>query len=194
MNEDKIINSYDMQPIGYATGANPYLSIGLSTSTEYKGFSLFMNFAGATMQTFISNDELKMPFAGNSNGNSPVWLLEDRWHRADPFDPNSEWIPGTYPPTRKNLSSHSNFSRTNDFYLTNVKYFRMTNLEIGYTYPLKFIKSGTGSTVRIFTNISNLFSIDNVRKKLQIDPEITNTGGRAYPQTRVINFGLDLSL
>ena len=194
LNKDNIINNYDIQPIGYATGANPYVNIGLTTAFEYKRFNLMLNFAGATMQTFIRNDELKIPFAGNSNGNSPVWLLEDRWHRADPFDSNSEWISGLYPPTRKNLTSHSNFSRTNDFYLTNVKYFRNKTVELGYTYPLKFIQNSNGSTIRIFTNISNLFSLDNMGKKFGIDPEITNTGGRAYPQTRVINFGIDLSL
>ena len=30
-----------------------------------------------------------------AHGNSPEYLLEDRWHRADLYDPNSEWLYGT---------------------------------------------------------------------------------------------------
>ena len=194
LNGDKIINTYDMKPIGYSQGANPYMNFGLTSTFEYKNVYLNIDFAGATMETFIRNNELKIPFAGTNDGNSPEWLLTDRWHRVDPFDASSAWIPGKYPATRKNLASHSNFNKTNDFYLTNVNYFRMRNFELGYTYPLKFIKKEVGSKIRIYTNISNLFSIDNVGKKFGIDPEISNTGGLAYPQTRVYNFGFVLSL
>jgi len=194
VNGDKIINSLDQKPIGYSTGTNPNLSFGLNSSFEFKGFNLVMDFSGATMQTFIANNELKMPFSGTNDGNSPDWLLEDRWHHADPFDAASPWIAGKYPATRKNLTNHSNFNKTNDFYLTNIQYFRMKNFELGYTYALRFVKIENGSTLRIFTNISNLLSIDNVGKKFHIDPEIVNTGGLVYPQTRVINIGFVLTL
>jgi len=194
LNGDMIINTMDQKPIGYATGATPYLSFGINTTFEYKGITLVADFAGGTMQTFIRNNELKIPFAGSNNGNSPDWLLMDRWHRADPFDPNSEWIPGTNPPTRKDVTSHSNFNKTNDFYLLNVSYMRLRSLEIGYNIPEKLLQKVGASKLRVYTNLSNLFSIDNVGKKYHIDPEITSTGGLVYPQSRVYNFGFILTL
>ena len=51
------------------------------------------------MQGWRQNYELANAYHGN--GNSPVYLLEDRWHRADLYDPDSEWIPGRYPAIRK---------------------------------------------------------------------------------------------
>ena len=192
LNGDNIINSYDEQPISYRTTQdNPYLNIGMNSSFYYRGFNVTMDFAGATMQSFFLNRELKIPY--HDNGNSPAFLLEDRWHREDPYDPNSAWVPGTYPAIRKNMTSHSNF-KTNDFYHVNMTYFRMKNFEIGYTFRLKSSGNNNDSNVKIYSNISNLFSIDNVGKRFGIDPEVADFGGRVYPQTRVFNFGLVLSL
>src|SRR5690606_36126975 len=162
LNGDKIINEYDEQPIAYRiTQSTPYLNVGINSAFTYKGFSLSMDFSGATMQSFFLDREMKIPFYGD--GNSPAWLLEDRWHREDPFDPNSRWIEGTFPAIRKNLSSHSNFNRRNDFYRVNMTYLRLRNFEIGYTYDLKGINGYSGgSTAKIYTNINNLYSIDNV--------------------------------
>jgi len=207
INGDKIINDLDMKPIGYAVGggfysnitgsrigniqATPYLSFGLNTAFEYKGFDLVLNFAGATMQSFIRNNDIKIPFF--ANGASTDWLITDRWHRADPFDPNSEWIPGTNPPTRKDVNTHSNFNRTNDFYLVNVSYIRLRDLELGYNLPERYLQKIGITKLRVYSNIACLFSIDNV-KKYQIDPEISIASGLTVPQTRMFNFGFVCTL
>lgn len=193
LNGDKIINTLDQKPIGYATGANPYMSFGLNSQFNYKSIDLVLVFGGGTMQTWIYSGELKIPY-GTNNGNSPQWLLEDRWHRADPYDNTSAWIPGYYPPTRKDFQTHSNFSRTNDFYRVNVAYLRLGSTEIGYTVPSKLLnrlKLGV-TKARIYTNISNLFSIDNTLK-FEVDPEVSSTSGLVYPQSRVFNFGFSLT-
>ncbi len=193
LNGDKIINSMDQRPIGYATGANPYVSFGLNSQFDYKGLSLALIFGGGSMQTWTRGNELKIPY-GTNNGNSPQWLLDNAWHRADPFDNTSPWVPGYYPPTRKDFQTHSNFSRTNDFYTTNVTYFRLSSIELGYQIPTKFltmVKLGL-SRARIYANISNLFSLDNTRK-FQTDPEISSSSGLVYPQSRIYNFGFSLT-
>lgn len=194
INQDGIINSYDERPIAYRiTRDNPYLNFGVNCSFNYKRFHLAMDFSGATIQSLFLARELQVPFY--SNGNSPSFLLEDRWHRKDPFDPTSEWIKGTYPAIRKGLDSHSNFNRRNDFYHVNMSYFRMKNFEFGYTFPLTSLgKKNEASTMKLYTNITNLFSIDNVGRRFGIDPEIADFGGRVYPLTRVFNFGFVLSL
>ncbi|MDP3003273.1 MAG: SusC/RagA family TonB-linked outer membrane protein [Bacteroidales bacterium] len=193
LNGDKIINTMDQKPIGYATGSNPYMSFGLNSQFNYKGIDLVLVFGGGTMQTWIYSNELKIPY-GTNNGNSPQWLLGDRWHRADPYDNTSEWIPGYYPPTRKDFQTHSNFSRTNDFYRVNVSYLRLGSTEIGYNVSQKLLnRFKLGLTkARIYTNISNLFSIDNTLK-FQVDPEVSSSSGLVYPQSRVFNFGFSLT-
>jgi TonB-linked SusC/RagA family outer membrane protein len=191
VNGDGIINELDERPIGYAEGANPYMSFGINGRVGYKGFTLQFDFAGANMQTFNRYWELRFPY--QNNGNSPEFMLEDRWHRADPFDPNSEWVAGFHPPLRKNGQNHSSYVRHSDFWLTNVRYIRLRNLELGYNFDKNMISRMGLNTLRVYVNASNLFSIDNV-KKYGIDPEIGATNGLVYPQQRVINFGLNLSL
>ncbi|MDQ3292680.1 MAG: TonB-dependent receptor [Bacteroidota bacterium] len=190
VNGDKIINDLDQRPIGYAEGANPYLSYGINTSFAYKGFSLFVDFSGASMQSFLRDWELRYPF--QNNGTSPNYMFEDRWHRADPFNNDSPWVPGTYPAIRKDNAGHANFRRS-DYWVTNVRYIRLRNLELGYTVPQKLINKVGITNLRVYANASNLFSIDNT-KDFGIDPEISSANGLVYPQQRLFNFGFVLGL
>jgi TonB-linked SusC/RagA family outer membrane protein len=193
LNGDKIINSMDAKPIGYATNSNPYLSFGLNSNVNYKGLGLALVMAGGTMQTWIRTGELKTPYGGSS-GNSPTWLLSDRWHHSDPYDVTSPWVAGYYPPTRKDVPNHSNNSRTNDFYLTNVTYFRCASAELSYGIPPSLLtKARIGLTrARVYANITNPFSLDNVMK-YETDPEINSGSGLVYPQSRIWNFGFSLT-
>src|SRR5690606_22332979 len=97
--EDGIINGMDQRPIGYALGANPYMSFGINGSVSYKGLSLFFDFAGANLQSYTREWELRFPF--QNDGTSVDYVFEDRWHQADPFNNDSEWISGTYPAIRR---------------------------------------------------------------------------------------------
>ena len=205
VNGDKIIDGLDQRPMGYTVGSNsysnnygtmsssgnPYMSFGTNFAFDYKGLSLIIDFAGATMQSFMRTGDIKIPF--NSNGASTAWLIEDRWHRADPFDPNSAWIAGANPPTRKDLTGHSNFSRNNDFYQINVTYLRLRDLELGYNLPSNWLTKLRIQALRVYTNVNALFSIDNM-KKYDLDPEIATGSGLVMPQTRTYNFGITLTL
>jgi hypothetical protein len=189
VNGDGIITALDERPIGYALGANPYLSFGINGSVAWKGFQLLVDFAGANMQSFMRDWELRYPF--QNNGNSPDFMLEDRWHREDPFNADSRWIAGTYPAIRKDNSSHVNYRRS-DFWITNVRYIRLRNLELGYNLPQSLIGEVGMSAMRLYVNGTNLFSIDNV-KEFGIDPEISSGNGLVYPQQRLYNVGFNLT-
>jgi hypothetical protein len=142
------------------------------------------------MQSFLRDWELKYPF--QNNGSSPAYMFEDRWHREDPYDPNSRWIAGTYPAIRKDNTTHVNY-QANDFWITNVRYIRLKNLELGYNFPKAWLKRWGINGLRIYANGTNLFSLDNV-KEYEIDPEISSANGLVYPQQRLYNFGFNLSL
>lgn len=190
VNGDGIINDLDMDPIGYAEGALPYFNYGINGSIGWKGVSVAFDFVGAGMQTFFRDWELKYPF--QNNGNLLQFFADDHWRRVDPYDPNSQWIPGTYPAFRKDLNTHVNYRRS-DFWVTNVRYLRLRNLEVAYSFPSQLIERVGISGLRIFANGTNLFSFDNVRE-FEIDPEIASTNGLVYPQQRLYTFGFNLSL
>ncbi|MCF6408068.1 TonB-dependent receptor [Chitinophaga filiformis] len=189
VNGDKIINGLDQRPIGYAQGAQPYVSFGINGSVAWKSFTLRFDFAGATMQSFLRDWELRYPF--QNNGSSPAYMLTDRWRREDPYNPTSRWISGKYPAIRKDNTTHVNYA-VNDFWITNVRYIRLKNLELGYNFSRDLIKHVGLSALRVYVNGTNLFSLDNV-KEYEIDPEISSTNGLVYPQQRLYNFGFNVS-
>ncbi|WP_083256926.1 SusC/RagA family TonB-linked outer membrane protein [Arcticibacter eurypsychrophilus] len=197
LNGDGIINGLDIKPIGYAEGTLPYFNYGINGRVTWKGLSLAFDFMGAGMQTYFRDWELKYPF--QNNGNSPAYMLTDRWHRADPFDPTSEWIPGTYPALRKDNGGLSVFTSPlsgnnhNDFWTTNIRYLRLKNLELGYSFPKALLGKVNISALRMYVNGSNLFSFDNV-KDFEIDPEISATNGLIYPQQKIYTLGFNLTL
>ncbi len=196
-NNDGVINALDQKPIGYAEGALPYFNYGINGRVSYKAFSLAFDFVGASMQSFFRDSELKFPF--QNGGNSPAFMLTDVWHKADVFDNNSAWIPGTYPAIRYNSTSLSIYqtpmdgSTRNDFWLTNIWYLRCKNIELSYTVPTTILKKVGVTGLRVYINGTNLFALDNV-SKFQIDPEISSTNGLQYPQQKIYTIGLNLTL
>ncbi|WP_029902781.1 TonB-dependent receptor [Prevotella sp. 10(H)] len=188
VNGDGIINDMDMRPIGYSEGWAPVMSFGGHIGLEWKGIDLAVDFAGGAMQSWFQDYELRNPF--HAGGNSPAYLLEDRWHRADPYDINSEWISGYYPAIRNGNTKPND--RNSDFWLKNVHYLRIKNLEVGYNLPVSIRNAIHAQKVRVYMNVSNLLSFDNVRK-LEIDPEIEARAAVVYPQQRTILLGFNIT-
>ncbi len=188
VNGDGVINGMDERPIGYPTGWNPMITFGGHIGLEWKGIDLNIDLAGGGMQSWCQDYELRNPY--HAGGNSPAYLLEDRWHRADPYDPDSEWIPGYYPAIRKGNTGPNH--RNSDFWLTNVRYLRIRNMELGYTFPKKIISKIHAEKVRVYINGSNLVSFDNVGK-FEIDPEIEARAAVVYPQQRTVLVGFNVT-
>jgi TonB-linked SusC/RagA family outer membrane protein len=192
VNGDGVITNLDERPIGYALGGTPYMSFGMTASIKYKDFSLTTDWAGATMQSYYRIFELAIPFQAIHN--APEYIFNDRWHRADLFDPNSPWIPGKYPAIRRTGSgSHVDYTTHSDFWITNVNYFRLKNLELVYNLPKRLINRVGLSGLRVYVNGTNLLSFDNV-KDIEIDPEIEFNTGLVYPNLRLYTFGINLTL
>ena len=190
-NNDGIINGLDQRVLGYAQGANPYASFGFNTQFGYKGITLAIDLAGANMQTYYREFEAQIPF--QNNGAGVAYLISDAWRRTDPFDANSAWIPGEFPAVRKDVPTHVNYANRNDFWMTNVKYVLLRNLQLAYNIPKKWMDKIHVTGLRIYAQGSNLFSIDNM-EEFDLDPEVSSTNGLQYPQQRTILFGFNLNL
>ncbi|QNL47964.1 TonB-dependent receptor [Olivibacter sp. SDN3] len=187
-NNDGVIDDLDVRPNGYSEGNLPYLNFGLNASLAYQGFDISFNFAGAAMQSRGRAAELKMPFQNDSN--SPDFLFNDRWHREDIFDLNSPWVPGTYPALKK--SNNESNQRASSFWFRNTAYLRLRDVQIGYTFPNRWLTPVKITKARLYVNGFNLFSIDNVRD-LGIDPETQLNTGLDYPSVRIYNVGMNLT-
>lgn len=188
VNNDGVINSMDERPIGFPEGWAPILSFGGNIGLEWKGIDLNIDFSGGAMQGWRQNYELTNAY--HNGGNSPAYLLEDRWHRLDLYDPESEWVPGRYPAIRNGEFAYNN--KNSDFGLHNVHYLRISNLEIGYSLPTWMLKPIHAQKVRIYGSVSNLCSFDNVHQ-YGIDPEITAAAAVVYPQQRTFLVGFNVT-
>ncbi|MGN6801868.1 MAG: SusC/RagA family TonB-linked outer membrane protein [Ginsengibacter sp.] len=191
VNGDGKIDKLDQRPIGYGYGHQPQIDFGFNISARYRGFDFHADFSGAAGYTWYQNWEQRWAFQNNGNLNA---IFEDRWHRADIYDPNSAWVPGKYPPNRYNPgTSHSDYSTQSTFWLHNVSYIRARTIEIGYSLPKSILDRAKIQSARIYINGYDLFSIDNLAK-YNVDPEVIDDNGLQFPQNRVINAGINLSL
>ncbi|OOQ57502.1 SusC/RagA family TonB-linked outer membrane protein [Mucilaginibacter pedocola] len=189
-NGDGAINGADNRPIGYGYGKQPNINFGFSLGAAYKGFDFHADFSGGAGYTWFQNWETRWAFQNGGNFNT---IFEDRYHRENMYDLNSAWIPGKYPATRYNPGPNiSSYRGNSSFWLHNVKYLRARTIELGYSLPTAWLAKVKMKKARVFVNGYNMLSFDNL-KEYAVDPETTDDNGLQFPQSKVFNFGVNLT-
>ncbi len=193
-NGDGRIDGYDERPIGFGSGTQPNINFGFNIALGYKEFDFHADFSGASGYTWFQNWETRWAFQNNGNLNA---IFEDRWHREDIYDVSSPWIPGKYPANRNNPGfSHSNYEvagqRNSTFWLHNVKQLRLRTIELGYSLPAGVLSKVKIKRARFYVNAYNLLSFDNL-KEFGVDPEVVDDNGLQFPQSKIVNFGVNLT-
>jgi TonB-linked SusC/RagA family outer membrane protein len=189
VNGDKRIDGLDERPFAYREGGLPYLNFAITLGAEWKGIDFAADFTGAAFASYTPDWEARNPF--HDGGNHPQYYFDNQWKLSDPTDANSALIPGKYPTIIEGNGGHSNYWKS-DFWTMNVSYIKLRNLELGYTFPKKWVSKVSIDRLRVYTQIQNLFSIDNLGE-IEIDPELTGGSGVQYPTSRVINIGVSIT-
>ena len=114
-------------------------------------------------------------------------MFADRWHRADQFNPDSEWIPGKYPSTVS--SGTNNNKRVSSFWLKDASYLRLKNFELGYSFDKEMINKLKIRNLRVYVSGQNVLTFDKIK---YIDPEAESGRGNYYPQPRIWTAGLNI--
>ena len=96
------------------------------------------------------------PFIQQGLGNG-ITLNLDRWHREDPSDMSSEWIPG-YMPALRPTGFSANASK-NTWTRQKANYLRLKTIEIGYTFPKKWMQRAGIENLRVYVNSFNTATI-----------------------------------
>ena len=88
-------------------------------------------------------------------------------------------------------------SKDSDRFLENGSYFRMKNISLGYNFKKEWLDNLGIDNLRLFVTGSNLITITGYSG---LDPDFVNTNiwnrgtdGFAFPNTRSVMFGLDLT-
>jgi TonB-linked SusC/RagA family outer membrane protein len=189
-NGDGIIDGWDNHPLTYGANAQntPMVFYGFTIDAQLKGFDFTAVFQGGYMSNVKYVGFLATPFTYEGNGPD---FFYDRWHMkdplADPRDPNTEWIPGTYPTTSQSSLAMWANTKNSTASIVRADYLRCKSLELGYTIP-KAITDKIGiQGVRVFTSGYNLLTLTPLK---YLDPEHpASDNGALYPLMRTINFG-----
>ncbi|WP_235848808.1 TonB-dependent receptor [Parabacteroides timonensis] len=182
-NGDGVIDDNDIHPI--ATTGYPKINFGFTLGAEWKGFDLNLVFQGAAKSNVKYPEQLEGPLMWDRNGLS---MFMDRWHLADPNDPDSEWIPGYYPSTNRGETTNYKDSERS---VQSANYLRLKSLELGYSLPSSVLKYTGIQRARIYFSGYNIFTITGMK---YLDPEHpSDTYGYLYPLTKSYNIGLNIT-
>jgi TonB-linked SusC/RagA family outer membrane protein len=203
-NNDRVFDNWAFGDEGYTSGTtstgavNPPLQYGFTFMGTYKSFSLNLLFQGAALYSvnFASND-----IWGYGRYPTLHEKYYDRWHttsiEADPYDPETIWIPGKFAPLRPWVNPRPGV--TSDYVISLFRpmgnYLRLKNVELGYSLPHSILKKWNISDIKLFVNTTNIFTITNKELK-KIDPEKQEKDYNAnltYPIMKAVNFGLNIN-
>ena len=78
----------------------------------------------------------------------------------------------------------------NYFHVRNMDYFRLKNIQIGYTFPRKWTSKFACSALRVYFSADNLWTIT---KYEGLDPEKPANSGDLYPTTKTYTLGINIT-
>ena len=188
VNGDGIIDGDDQLPIFW--NGDPKLNFGFTFYFSWKGIDFNMLWSGAGLYTAKYNEILGNVLALQYS-NSPA-MYYDRWHKADIYDPDSEWISGTFPAVRRTDADNGSNRLESKVNRINASYVRLKNVELGYTFPKKLLRKALISNLRVYVNLTNPLIICNKYLRTY-DPEISDGNGFQYPIQKSYNLGVNIS-
>lgn len=177
LNNDGVIDDQDREWIG---NPNPGFNYGLNFSFGYKQFDLNLFFDGVGDVDVINAKKYQTDFwSVDDVGSNKGRRLLNAW---SPSNPNST-IPAL---TTVDSNAESRFS---SYYVEPGDYFKLRNLQIGYSLDHQMIEKVGLSSLRLYTGGQNLFTIHG-DDFTGVDPE---NPGFGYPLPLTITFGMDLT-
>jgi TonB-linked SusC/RagA family outer membrane protein len=180
-NGDGQIDGNDTHPIAYTNA--PHITYGLSIGGSYKDFDINLLFQGTAMIQVSYIEQLNIPLWGG--GNALTQFMND-WHpldpNADPYNPNTVWVPGNFAYTGTTADVNSSFN------YTSAAYVRLKSAELGYSFPTALLSHIGIKGARVFVNGYNLLTFTKVK---YVDPEHpSGSWGYLYPLDKLYNVGL----
>ncbi len=188
VNGDGVVNGGDRVAIGATS--RPNLIYGFGVSAAWKGIDVNLHFQGAGKVNLMLTGKCVYAFSEGEWGNIIEGLVEDRWVSRDiSGTPATENINAPYP--RLSYNGNSNNQQESTFWLRDMRYLRLKNVDIGYTIPQHLTQKMHINNIRVFMTGTNLLTFSPFKLW---DPELANPRGEAYPLTRAFTLGLTINL
>ncbi|GAB1307859.1 TonB-dependent receptor [Urechidicola sp. KH5] len=182
VNGDGTINDEDRTYIG---SPHPDFVYGLNFTLNYKGFDMALFFNGSQGNDIYNYQKIYTDFPTFFNGNRSTRVLDS-------------WTPNNTDASLPALSAsiRNNETDPNSHFVEDGSYFRLKNLQIGYTFPNEIAEKLSMQSLRIYATGTNLFTITGYDG---IDPEIVSydnltlgVDNQIYPVSQIYTFGINL--
>ncbi len=150
----------DRMVIGNST---PRYDYGFRLGADFKGFDLSVFLQGVGKREIWGAGQLAIPGFHVKDGAMPQAIAEDYWRedRTDAFYPRAWHLGG---------ANEGYVMRPQTRYLLDMSYFKIKNINFGYSLPGALLSRANFKTARIYVSLENFFTFDNLRG-LPIDPE-----------------------
>lgn len=179
---DGTVNDTDRTYIG---SPHPDFTYGINLVGGFKGFDISMFFTGSQGNDIYNYEKIYTDFPSFFNGNRSTRVLNS-W---TPTNTNTD-----LPALSKNLTN--NEANANSFFVEDGSYFRMKNLQIGYTFGKNYASKIGSESIRIYLQGSNLFTITGYDG---LDPEVVSydnltlgVDNGVYPISKIYTIGLNI--
>jgi len=175
-NGDNVIDMTDVVPLGNGQWPTTVFASDLGFSLGQFDFSMLWQ--GTTNSSVYLSNLYVRPF--RTNGGISTFA-------ANRYTDEASWATADFP--RLSTLASNNNDRISTFWLYDITYLRLKNLEIGYNLTNVRAKKLGLYGVRFYLNAFNLFTFDNFK---HLDPEDLDAGVTKYPLTKVTNLGVIL--
>ena len=173
--DDEAITDADRTNLGKGI---PDFTYGMTIALNYKNFDFSIYGAGA------QGSEILYGLAGRSP-QKPMFLFEDRWTESNR---NATMPSALYQKDTKFFNS--------DAFVFDGSYFKIKQIQLGYTLPKSLLKKINFSSLRAFVSLDNFFTFTDYPGN---DPEVRPTDSNAmacdfggYPISKSMSFGLNV--
>ena len=179
LNGDGRIDGNDMKAYPHIQRDRPKTNFGMNLNAAWKGFDLGVLFQGATgrkdywINIYNITNIITQRYASTWNHWNNPWSVENR--------------SGLWP----RLGGSGNNQVQTTFWLDDLSYLRLKNVQLGYTLPKNWLLKYGIESVRIYGSGENIVTFTKYRG---LDPEKSGNASDAYPLNKTFSFGVNIGI
>ncbi len=133
---------------------------GSYLSLEYKNFNFSLVIQGVGKQNLVISDEV-YPLRTRGWYNAPLIYDGNYWSNYNSAEEN---LNAEYP-RLSDIANANNYTMS-DHWIINGAYLRIKNINLGYSLPNSIVQKLKMKQLRIYVNISDLYTFDKLMKNL----------------------------
>ena len=179
INGDGQITSEDRRAYSNIQQDRPTTNFALNMNAAWKGFDLSVLFQGAA-----GRKDFWLNIYNNTNpGTQRYAFTKDHWNEAWSVENrDGEW---------PRLGGSSKNRNESTFWLDDLSYVRLKNIQLGYTLPARWLQRFGIEHVRIYGSGENLATFTGYRG---LDPEKSSNANDTYPLVKSFSLGINIGI